>query len=206
MNHAIKIEDLNIEQTKADLMVETFKDILLELGFDESRINNIECRSRSGFIPYSHNKGGVNAVCFAQNSHLRGSGYDYGSGVIQQWDEKIHEFYNEEHPGKLRYLNQFWAGKREDSALMQRVLDHYYEYIDGDSDYDSTMFEVRFMVQSDGTVDVDVFGCTFDAPYFRSSDYNEHKNFEFKDVESFTKQVMEFLETCDCINLINECY
>lgn len=204
--HAIKIEDLELNKTKADLMVETFEEILSDIGFSDERISSIECRSRDGFIAYSHNKGGVNAVCFIMNSHLRGSGYDYGDGVINKWDDYQHEMYKDDHPGKHRYLHQFWDGKRKDSDLMQRVLEHYYEYIDGDSDYDSTMFEVRFMVKPDGTVDVDVFGCTKDAPYFRSSDYNANKNFEFTGPEEFKKEVMKFLDTCDCIDLIGECY
>ena len=206
MNHAIKIENLYIKETTADLMINTFKDILLELGFNDDRINPIECRSRDGFIPHSHNHGGINGVCFTSNSGLRGGGYDYGDGIIQKWDDIINKMYHDDHPGKLRFLNQFWARKRKTSALMDRVLDHYYEYIDGDSDYDSTMFEVRFMVLEDGSVNVGVFGCTSDAPYFRGSDYNKSENFKFGSSDRFKADVLKFLETCDCIDLISECY
>lgn len=200
--HAIKIEDLDIETKKADLMVETFRDILLELEFSSDRIEGIHCRSCDGFIPYSHNKGGLIGRSCHMNSHLLGSGYDYGNNMIQSWSEEQNSSYKEEHPRKFRFIEQVWSGKRKESDMYQTVLDHYYEYVDGNSEYDTTQFEVRFMVTSDGTIDVDVFGATKDAPYFRSSDYNEHKNFEFENADQFKKSVMEFLNTCDCVDLI----
>ena len=206
MNHAIKLEDLELDQDKADLMVETFRDILLDLGFSSERIEPVSCRSYSGFIPYSHNKGGLLATCFTRNSSLYGSGYDYGDNIIQKWSDMQHDYYAKDHKGKLRYIDQVQSGKRLETELYQRVLEHYYEYIDGCGDYDASMFEVRFMVLDNGTVDVDVFGYTNDAPYFRGSDYNANKNFTFTSAEDFTSQVMEFLNTCDCVDLIEECY
>jgi hypothetical protein len=202
--NAIKIEDLDMNEDQATIMLEAFRDILEEIEFSPERIDEIECRSRDGFIPYSHNKGGLQGYSYHLNHHLSGSGYDYGDGVIQKWYERQIELYRGDHPGKMRYLEQFWDNKRKDSSLMQKVLDHYYEYIDGDGDYDTTQISVRFMVQPDGSVDVDVFGSTSDAPYHRSSDYNKHENFTFKDTESFKKEVMKFLDTCDCIELIGE--
>lgn len=206
MMHAIKIEDLNIEKTKADEMVETFTEILLEVGFSSNRIENVSCRSRDGFSPFSHNKGGIQAYVYTMTSYLRGSGYDYGDGVISKWDEYQHESYERDHPKLWRFLNQFWDGKRKDSQLVQTTLEHYYNYIDGCSDYDTTQFGVRFMVKPDGTVDVDIFGSTMDAPYFRTSDYNDHINVEYKNKKQFTKEVMEFLQGDEVINLLSECY
>jgi hypothetical protein len=203
---AIKTEDLNISESKANEMLEAFRDILLEIGYSPERIENIPCRSMSGFIPYSHNKGGLRAFCYALNSHLSGSGYDYGDDIIQKWNEFQHKSYSEDHRLIFRFLTQFWDGKREDSKLVQSALEHYQQYIDGDWDYDSTCFEVRLMVLQDGSVDVDVFGSTMDAPYFRTSDYNEHKNFKFVDAESFKSEVLEFLNGDEVVSLIRECY
>lgn len=207
MSHAIKIEDLQgiLTKEKADIMVDTFKEILSDIGMGE-RIEEVNCRNVSGFIPFSHNKGGISSTVFIMNTHLSGGGYDYGDNIIEKWYNRQQDMYKQDHPLLYRYLEQYWDNKRKQGRLTQSVLEHYWEYIDGDSDYDSTMFEIRFMVLKDGSVDVDAFGCTNDAPYFRSSDYNEHVNITFKSPDQFKGEVEDFLSRVDFINLILECY
>lgn len=205
--HAIKIEDLKIEKNKADLMIETFREILDDLGFQYDRIEKVECRKRDGFIPYFHNKGGLMGRAFIDNASLVGMGYDYGDDILSKWHNSMIDSYKEDHSGKFKYLEKYRNSDKEKTNLYYKVEEHFYNYIDDyESDYSTTMFEVRFMVLDDETIDVDVFGCTNDAPYFRSSDYNEHKNFKFKDAENFKNEVMQFLDNCECVDIINECY
>ena len=64
---------------------EIVKDLILEAandrngpeGFksDQECLDEIECHSRSGFIPFSHNKGGILYQNFATHMDYFGSGY-----------------------------------------------------------------------------------------------------------------------------------
>ena len=42
---------------------------------DDDRTNDIECHSRDGFIPYAHNRGGIQVRAFTDLSSIEGSGY-----------------------------------------------------------------------------------------------------------------------------------
>lgn len=75
--NALRIEKMNISETEANRIVEVLRDFSIELGFNQERIEDLDCRRRDGFIPNSYNFGGLACVAHGSQYHfeMNGTGF-----------------------------------------------------------------------------------------------------------------------------------
>lgn len=122
----------------------------------------IECRSRDGFSPFSHNKGGVNVTGYTDLMYMQGSGY-YPSAKksselinsiidnsLQLATEQFFEENNElltkngfDSVSKVSHRDLLDSENKEVQALSEELSEFENEYLSGDEN--SVMFEIRAM-------------------------------------------------------------
>lgn len=142
------------------LLIETIDEVEGWKPSDET-IDTIECRSRDGFIPFSHNRGGLMARQFTDLMSLWGSGITVSHKKAQAEIERQIEYnlelaketFFEKHTKELKKigiteetdprLNYHDLYKMKHGDLAERLSQLESKYL---SDHDSSiMFEVRFM-------------------------------------------------------------
>lgn len=171
-------ETLNLDATIRDWL-ETVK-----LPFEPStkNIEAFEFRRRDGFIPHSHNCGGLDLFADTTVAYLMGSGEHFGT-VIEQWTEDA------------------WDDARKD--LLERATEDG-ETVDVDSDefYDDTYrycsdeylgiaWRVRVMYEGNGRLTV-YAGYDTDAPYYRFRGKFAHlfeETIQFKTLSGLKRQL-----------------
>lgn len=85
MNHAIKIEDLELSESQANEYIEVMREFLDALNFSSDRIEAFECRRRDGFIPHWYNKGGLEGICYRdQYSACENTGFENTDKVLER--------------------------------------------------------------------------------------------------------------------------
>jgi hypothetical protein len=157
-------------------------------------VENIECRSRSGFIPHSHNRGGVDVQGYTDLNGIQGSGYfprnkdaaDKIQGLIDSSLQYAAESFFEKHQAVFEKYNLTVADayyhrieEIENSpnpdfeGLTNEIQDYENEHLSGD--YSSVMYQIRVMYHgkdASGVHSLSVFASisASDAPYHRSSD------------------------------------
>lgn len=157
-------------------------------------IKSLECRSRDGFIPHSHNKGGVEVIGFTDLQCIQGSGYfpvnkearDKIQGLIDSNLQYAAESFFEKHQALFEKYNLTVADayyhrieeienspNPEFDGLTNEIMEYENEHLSGD--YSSVMYQIRVMYHgkdASGVHSLSVFASisASDAPYHRSSD------------------------------------
>ena len=115
------------------------------------RIDPLEFERRDGFIPHSHNRGGLDYIEIISTSTLISTGMfqsDTAREFAAQSEKDAIEFAKRDAPN---------ATEEEHGALVNDYLQ---------SEYDCLAFRIRIMYEGDNTVAVH-YGFDLDAPYFR---------------------------------------
>jgi hypothetical protein len=154
----------------------------------------IECRGRDGFIPYSHNRGGVDVSGFCDLGGMWGSGYmptnDKARERIEKLIEQAHKDASETFFERHKALFEKYNLTIEDAnyhrieeienspnpefdGLANEFSELEMESLSGD--YSSVMYQYRIMYHGKderGVHSMTVFASisATDAPYHRSSD------------------------------------
>lgn len=190
--HSIKIEDLDINRAQADLIENELYEFLSNLGFHDDRIEPLECRSRDGFIPYSHNKGGLGADAYRdQYSCCEDTGFEN--------TDKTLEKYRDYDTSSFLYDKKIDIETVEWTEELSEELDEYRR-----EDSEATVnFNVKLMLTSETTLDVNCYVDAKDAPYHRTFDDKFKTTIEFKSIAGL-KQKLKRLEKNDFIRTLKQ--
>lgn len=154
----------------------------------EREIEEVECRSRSGFIPYSHNKGGLEKNAYTDLYNINCTGRYTGNKKVSALVEKYindslsdiaKDFFEEnrdilcgagiDSPEKVHYHNLYDAKL---GGLAEELSNRECDTLSGD--YSSVQYQIRIMYhgKQDKKHNLTVFASisASDAPYHRSSD------------------------------------
>ena len=175
--HALKIENLDLTTKKADNIVEALNNFLIELNFSEERIDGLDCRSRGGFSPYSHNNGGLGAIAFMPQLHADQwlTPFKTSLQTLEKYqDYDIKSFCESKGITEIDYNN--------DDLIEE--LDSYRD------DSESTiLFSCDLMLTSESNLNVRVCVCVKDAPYHRSYDDKFELDIKFKNVTELKRKL-----------------
>lgn len=183
-NHALKIEDLKIDLKQADEIKEVLSDFLEHgLNFRADRISILESRSRDGFIPYSHNKGGVEAIGFMDQSQA-----EYELSHIFENSHKTLEKY------RGYDLKQFKEDNKipQDAELDETQIDKFDDYRINDES--TVLLSADLMLTDENTLDIRLCVCVKDAPYHRTYDDMLSLDVEFDSILELVDGLNEVLK------------
>lgn len=161
-NKDLNYPDLN--QSTRDLIEELCKEAIDDSdveGFGSDNVDQLEFERRDGFIPYSHNHGGVSIKDFTDIGYISGSGnYPSHKGACAEIERQVEYAYKcakeylwDNHEPELRALGI--DSKDHDklnyndlcdlnaSSLAETLSECESENMSGD--YGSIMYEVQFM-------------------------------------------------------------
>lgn len=187
MKHAIKIEDLSIDQKYADAIVEVLRDFLTDLGYSKDRINELESRRRDGFIPFSHNKGGLEAVAFVDQESVRGmggTGFKNADATIEKYFEFDVEHFESE---VFKARSETWTEEQRDKFYESRHED----------DQATVLFSADLMLNSETELNVRLCVCVKDAPYHRQYDDKLEFDLEFESLAGLKRKLKALLNKAD---------
>jgi hypothetical protein len=180
MNHALKIEDLELNKRTADAIVKAVREFILELGYSKDRISELDCRSRDGFIPFSHNKGGLEAIAFIDlysAYSMGGVGFDNADVTIVKYYEYCLE--------SLELKNT-----KELTEEQHSQIEHY-------CSEDTVLFSLDAMLTDEHTINLRFCVCAKDTPYHRQYDDLIDIDVEFKNVTELKKKLKKLLKNED---------
>ena len=170
--HAIKLDDLDLTLKVANEYVSVMTEFLESIGFSSDRIDAFESRRRDGYIPFSHNKGGIQGICYRdQHSTCQNTGFKKTDAVLAEYSQYAVDAFKEENPQlkDVRYCD--WSNDDQD-----RLADFEFEY----ASEDTIQFQARIMMTSETTANVDLYVSASDTPYHRQSDDKLELTIEFK--------------------------
>jgi len=188
--HVLKVEDLDLTETRANKIVKCIGDFLSELGYNQERIEPLECRSYDGFRAYSHNKGGLGAISYKSqdDAEIEGTGFKNADNALKEYFDYDAETFAKEHD--LSTDLDTWS---------QEDLEKFWNYRQEDSEA-SVLFSCDVMVTSETELDIRACVCVKDAPYHRQYDDIIKIDIEFKTTANLKQQLKEVLKRDD-INL-----
>lgn len=178
--HSLKLEALNIGRGYADEIEQELRDFLDNVGFSKERIEALECRSRSGFISYSHNKGGLGAVAFRdQSSCCENTGFVETDKRLTQYSEQSHnEFLKDNALTEIDYDNE-------------EMRERYDDYMRSD---DTVIFSIDLMMTDDHTLNVRCTVGAKDSPYHRQFDDLLELDITFKTIKGLKQKLNRLLK------------
>ena len=184
--HAFKTEDLNMTKEEADKVLNVLREFLDNLGYHESRIDNLECRRRDGFIPYSHNYGGLEAVAFSDQltMYFNMTGFEEADATLEKYYQYEMDNYKESH------------NIPKDAELTDDQRDEMEQGYSED-DQATVLISTDIMLTSDNSLNVRMCICVKDAPYHRQYDSKIDKDFNFKNHKDLKSKLDKFLKTKD---------
>lgn len=166
--HALKLDDLDIPLHVANEYVDVITEFLDGLNFSSDRIEAFECRSRSGYIPFSHNKGGLEGIAYRdQYSACENTGFKGTDAALARG---------------YKYDLECWMEENKHPST-DSMNDADFEAFDEwrqNSDQDTIQFQARVMLTSETTANVDFYVSASDSPYHRKSDDKLELSIEFK--------------------------
>lgn len=198
MNHAIKIESLDKPQEYWDKVGELVKEFLIdELNFTDNRVQEIECRSRDGFMPYSSNKGGYQAHSYGSqlDAYFEPTDFEeYDKLCVETYDEKLKDALKENNLTQEVYDK----GISNDDKDILAIREEFEQYC---SDYDSSAIQAMFKIENDTTIYFYVGIGGRDAPYFRSFESSFDHEITFDSIEELETK-LETLTECEKVRRI----
>lgn len=179
------------QEIVTEMLFETFSDTTNDVVYaDRDRLESIECESRSGFIPFDHNKGGVEIKEFTDLFGILGSGnYPNNKGARKEIERQIDYSLNELADNTFEHFKDLLESKgltakncyyhqMQELVEKHKELSEVVKYIeDGESevlgsDSSSIMYDMRFMyhgVDKNGVHRASVSAAVnTEGPYHRS--------------------------------------
>jgi hypothetical protein len=199
--NALKIEDLHYNETQANEIVEVLKDFLInDIGYLTDWVQDIECRHRSGFIPYSNNKGGLQAheyrsqldFYFCPTTNFKA----FNNACEHTYNYLIDNMLEEEKISKEDYEK----GIDNDDLDMVGLRDEVEQSF---GEYEAVCIETMLKMESTGNLYVGFFLNASDAPYFRGYDDSIEFDVKFSTIDELKtkldkitddKRVQEFID------------
>ena len=155
------------------------------MGFSSERIDSFECRRRDGYFPHSYNYGGLEGIAYRdQFSACENTGFENTDSVLERNSQYDLECFAKENGLDVANYSE-WT---------ERQLDQWYEYGSSDSSEYTIQFQVRVMMTSETTANVDLYVSASDTPYHRSSDDNLELEIEFKSPAGLKRKLAAILK------------
>lgn len=183
-DHALKLEELDIKQDTADSIVSVLTNFVSMLGFSKDRIENLDCRRQDGFIPYSHNMGGISCVAYQDQEsayiNSSGTGFANADATIERYRDMDIKNFEESFGVKYDKWSEVQQNEFEESRTSDDQLNILYGLDIMYKGFSNEMHSInlRFTV------------CVKDAPYHRQYDDLIDINLEFKHVESLKNKLI----------------
>jgi hypothetical protein len=199
--HALKIESLDIEVTVADQIESVLHNFLTDLGYSTDRIDPLECRSRDGFSPFSHNKGGLEAIAFKDQYYcqIEGTGFENADNTLNKYYDFDLENFERDTDLDLPSNRDDWT---EDHWT---AFDEYRQ-----EDYQATvLFGCDLMLTGESELNIRLTICVKDAPYHRQYDDLIEVDLEFTSVKDLESQLESLIKRTDVTRFshcLNETY
>lgn len=194
MNTALKTEVLLIEPKQANSIVSTLNTFLIDLGYSQDRIDHLECRRRDGFIPYSHNFGGLGAVAFSDQENMRNAGTGFKNA-----DETIEKYFKYD----IEYFETKDGFGIPSNKWTEKQWDEFYESRANNSNEETVLFSVDMMhtgiERGVHTLNIRMCVCVKDSPYHRKYDDLMEFDLRFKTIESLRRQLTKILRNKEVI-------
>ena len=203
-----------LQQIMIERMVQNaFDDEITVEVYGDIEPKQIECRSRDGFIPFSHNKGGVEVSGFTDLMGLWGSGYmpsnpkasDKIQAIIDSSLQTATEQFFEDNRAELEaigittiaqcnYHDLYDSGH---GGLAEKLSEYENEHLSGD--YSSVQYQLRAMYHGKDargvhSMTVFAFLSASDAPYHRSSDATGEVLITWKTGKALKRKLAKALE------------
>lgn len=198
MNHALKIESLDLNQTKADEIETALHVFLLDLGYSQERIDSLECRRRDGFIPFSHNFGGLEAVALIDQEYARGQG---GTG-FKNADATLEKYFEYD----IEYFETD-VFKSPSTDWTEKQWDEFYDSRYSDSEA-SVLYSADLMItgleRGIFSLNIRLCICVKDSPYHRKFDDKLEFDLRFRTVASLKRQLIKLLKNPE-VNQFKNC-
>lgn len=184
MQKYIEKFESNVENDKLLTILKEVSKETVSCPFDSDwdSITELEFKRRDGFIPYSHNKGGIDLMFITSIKCLVSTGCGLPK-ELRAWiydQEKMAEDYiKKEHPKVKEGSDEFFE-----------LFD---DYLSGE--YNDIMYRVRIMYH--GHNELTVFnGFDLDAPYFRGNfRWGQEKKIKFKNKKDLALKLKKYLAT-----------
>jgi hypothetical protein len=185
--HPLKIEALDINKDRADQIEVIMHDFFTDLGFRTERIDSLECRSRDGFSPFSHNKGGLEAIAFRDQymASMEGTGFENADKTLDKYEEYDRE----------TFLTEVLKVDKS-HEMNESEWEEYDEYRRND-EQSTVLFSTDLMLTSESSLNVRMCVCVKDAPYHRQYDDKIEVDVEFKTLKSLKSQLNKLLKRDD---------
>lgn len=183
--HPLKLEDLNISLKIGNEYVEVIREFLEALSFSSDRIDNVECRRRDGYIPHSYNEGGLEGICYRdQSSTCENTGFKNADEVLSQNAQYNLKCFAEENGLDVALYGE-WT---------EEQLESWYNVESEYSQDDTIQFQARVMFTSETTANVDLYVSASDSPYHRKSDDRLELEIEFKSPKGLARKLKTILK------------
>lgn len=178
--HALKLESLDISRNYADEIKTELNNFLSNLGYSKDHIEALNCRACDGFIPYSHNKGGLRGNAFRdQYNACESTGFENTDKIlIKYYNYDLESFLKDQGLSELDYDNE-------------ELLEDFDSY--RMSDNPTISYTVDCMVTSETTLAVNCYVDAKDTPYHRTYDDKFEIEITFKSIAGL-KQKLKRLE------------
>lgn len=175
MTHALKIEVLEISKAKADSIQKVLETFLTDsLDYSADRVSPLECRSRDGFTSFSHNLGGLEAICFRDQwsccMEFLGSSFPNANETLKKYEQYDVEYFIEK-----------TELKADKSNWVEENYDKFDEYRASDSE-SNVLFSTDLMLTDSNTLNIRMCVCVKDAPYHRKYDDKLEFTVKFKNI------------------------
>lgn len=185
--HALKIESLDITIKKAGSIVSAITEFAKDLGYNNDRIEYLECRSRDGFIPYSYNFGGIGCVAFdsQDNVEIEGTGFENADNTLKEYWEYDAKTFAEEN--KLGTNLDTWT---------QDQLESFWEYRSSGTEA-SVLYSLDAMLTDVDNINFRFCICVKDSPYHREYDDIIDIDIKFKSIPELKRNLTKLLSNND---------
>lgn len=192
MKHALKIENLSIREATADNITNVMRNFALDLGYSSDRIENLECRSRDGFIPHSHNMGGIECVAFRDQhtTQFEGTGFENADKTLEKYHNLDLDYFCEEDAFKDLKIS------KDQSAWTEDIWEKFAEYCRED-DQSSVLFSCDIMLTGRNSLNIRMCVCVKDSPYHRQYDDKIEIDINFKSVRDLETKLTKLLDRED---------
>jgi len=203
--HALKVERLPFTEREADKIIEILRDFATSIGYQQDRIDSLDCRRRDGFIPFSHNHGGLECVSFTSQYHLQfeGTGFENADKTLEKYREYDKGYFVESNP----------EVPKDEAKWTESHYEMFDEYRQND-DEATVLFSLDIMhqgIDDDGTqcINLRFCVCVQDAPYHRQFDDKIDIDIEFKTLAELKARLDKVLKQNDIgmfIDLVEDAF
>lgn len=187
--HAIKLEDLEMTRREADKIIDELAVFLTQgLDYTADRVENLECRSRDGFMAYGHNKGGLSANTFRDQFYVQiegGTGFKEADKTLDKYEDYSIEYFIKD--TKLNKDKSNWT---------ENDYEKFDEFQMEDTD-STVLFSTDLMLTSENELNIRMCVCVKDAPYHRQYDNLLKFDIKFKNSIDLAKKLNKLLKNKD---------